>query len=446
MKHRLKTLVAAIGLVTASATTYAVPQEPGIVVTKEGTKVTAYWNPVIDASEYTLYYAPFPYKGESTIANIAMEGETDITVNLPVGASYYVAVKAKGASGESGRSNVELFTVKTPDPADADASVSEILSSIANNVILASYEDFADKAEIMERALSDFKATPTDENLELLQFSWRDTRRPWEQTEAYLFGPVDTKGIDPAVDSWPVNRVDLEAVLSSDNVLDVSFVIGLSDELQGFHTVEYLIFGADNDIKAADITERDKEYLASSAALLDKHINTLADAWRSSGGNFVKSLATAGEDGNLVYPSESSAIEELVKGMIGIADEVGNGKISDPFTQSNHELVESQFSFNSLLDFENNIRGIENIYLGRYLQADGPGLNDLVRRNNPELDTAMREKIDTAIDAIQDIPFPFRDSITDEEARVFISTAIDKVVELQTLLESELLPNITSYQ
>ena len=132
--------------------------------------------------------------------------------------------------------------------------------------------------------------------------------------------------------------------------------------------------------------------------------------------------------------------------MIGIVDEVGNGKISDPFSESNHELVESQFSFNSLLDFENNIRGVENIYLGRYLQSDGAGLNDLVRRNNPELDTQIRNKIDTAINAIQAIPFPFRDSIKDEQGRVLISTAIDKVVELQTLLESQLLPNITSYK
>ncbi|MCF6205054.1 MAG: hypothetical protein L3J59_15530, partial [Methylococcaceae bacterium] len=215
--------------------------------------------------------------------------------------------------------------------------------------------------------------------------------------------------------------------------------------LHGFHTVEYLIFGGDNNKKAADITEREKEYLASAAALLNTHINSLADAWRPSEGNFVNTFATAGEAGNATYPSETAALQELVNGMIGIVDEVGNGKLSDPFSESNHELVESQFSFNSLLDFENNIRGVENIYLGRYLQNDGPGLNNLVRRNDEALDVEIRQKIDTAIDAIQAIPFPFRDSITDTQGREFISTAIDKVVELKTLLESELAPKIASF-
>lgn len=247
------------------------------------------------------------------------------------------------------------------------------------------------------------------------------------------------------MDSWPVNRTDLDAVLNGNDTLDVPFVTALDDTLHGFHTVEYLIFGGDNNKKAVDITPREMEYLVSTASLLDTHINTLADAWRPTGGNFVKEFSTAG-NGSATYSSETAALQELVNGMIGIVDEVGNGKIADPFSQSNHELVESQFSFNSLLDFENNIRGVENIYLGRYLQNDGPGLNDLVRRNDAELDTKIRQKIDAAIDAIQAIPFPFRDSIKDEQGRVLVNKAQEKVVELQTLLESELAPKITSYQ
>jgi putative iron-regulated protein len=443
MHYQLKTLVAAIGLATASAASYAAPQQPGVVVTVEGTKVTAFWNPVIGASEYTLFYAPYP--ALNPIGSTPMGGGTDITVDLPVGASYAVAVKAKGASGESGYSNVEFFTVNTPNSADANASASDIISATASNVVLASYEDFSAKAKGLTDALLAFKFSSTDANLKNVQFAWRDTRRPWEQTESFLFGPVDTKGIDPAMDSWPVNRTDLDAVLSSGNTLDLPFVTALDDTLHGFHTVEYLIFGANNDKKAADVTDREMEYLVSATSLLHTHVDSLANAWRSSGGNFVQEFATAGK-GSRTYPSEAAALQELVNGMIGIVDEVGNGKISDPFSQSNHELVESQFSFNSLLDFENNIRGVENIYLGRYLQKDGAGLNDLVRRNNAGLDTQIRQKIDGAIDAIQAIPFPFRDSIKDSQGRVLISAAIDKIVELQTLLESQLLPNITSYK
>ena len=443
MQHKLKTLVAAVGLATASFSSYAAPQQPGVVVTVEGTKVTAFWNPVIGASEYTLFYAPYP--ALTPIGTTPMGTNTDITVDLPVGASYAVAIKAKGASGESDYSNIGFFTVKSPNAEDANASISSIISSTATNVVLASYEDFSANAKKLTDALLAFKFSPTATKLQEVQFAWRDTRRPWEQTESFLFGPVDTQGIDPAMDSWPVNRTDLDAVLNSGNTLDVPFVTALDDTLHGFHTVEYLIFGGDNNKKAADITPREMEYLLSATSLLHTHIDSLANAWRPSGGNFVKEFGTAGQ-GSKTYPSETAALQELVNGMIGIVDEVGNGKISDPFSQKNHELVESQFSFNSLLDFENNIRGVENIYLGRYLQSDGPGLDDLVRRNNASLDTQIRQKIDSAIDAIQAIPFPFRDSIKDTQGRVLISTAIDKVIDLQALLESQLLPNITSYK
>ena len=157
---------------------------------------------------------------------------------------------------------------------------STIISSTASNVVLASYEDFAIKAKGLTDALLTFKFNPTDDNLKNVQFAWRDTRRPWEQTESFLFGPVDTQGIDPAMDSWPVNRTDLDAVLNSNNKLDVPFVTALADTLHGFHTVEYLIFGGNNDKKAADITEREMEYLVSATSLLHTHINSLADAWR----------------------------------------------------------------------------------------------------------------------------------------------------------------------
>lgn len=443
MQHKLPTLVAAIGIIVASMTTEATPQQPGVTVAVEGTKVSAFWNPVIGATEYTLFYAPYPQL--TPIRSIPMAGNTDLTADLPVGTSFAIAVKAKDAEGESDYSNIEFFTVKEPNAADANASVSNIISSISSNVILATYEDFALQAKNLTDALLKFQFTPTDENLHKVQFAWRDTRKPWEQAEAFLFGPVDTQGLDPALDSWPVNRTDLDAVLNTNNALDVPFVTGLNDTLHGFHTIEYLIFGETNNKTAASMTAREIEYLVSVTSLLHTHVDTLANTWRTTGGNFITQFGTAGQ-GSKTYPSETAALQELINGMIGIVDEVGNGKIADPFSQTNTELVESQFSFNSLLDFENNIRGVENVYLGRYLQKDGAGLNDLVKRNDAALDIEIRQNFDEAINAIKAIPFPFRNAISNEVGRTLITTAQAKISILQTTLESKLLPNITSYQ
>ena len=125
-----------------------------------------------------------------------------------------------------------------------------------------------------------------------------------------------------------------------------------------------------------------------------------------------------------------------------IADEVGNGKIADPFDERNTELVESQFSYNSIMDFADNIRGIENVYIGRYQSHDGPGLDDLVKRTNTELDQEMRDKIATAISEIEKIPYPFRDAIGTDEGRAQVEIAQEAVRSLQDLIEGELLDHV----
>lgn len=443
MKPNIKALVAAISLGLTGLPAFSAPQQPGIVITVEGTNVTAFWNPVIGASGYTLYYAPFP--SYSPIGSLDMNNSTDITVNLPVGSAFAVAVKAKDAGGESDYSNIESFTVNSPNPTDANASIDNIIASVGNHVIVPTYQDLALKTTKMVEALEQLKTSPTDNNLQAMRFAWRDARRAWEQTETFLFGPVDTQGLDPALDSWPVNRADLDAVLNSGRALDLAFVTALDDTLHGFHTIEYLIFGANNNKSASMFTAREMEYLVSTTQLLHTHAQALFDAWQSSGKNFVAEFNNAGK-GSTVYPSQSAALQELANGMTAIVDEVANGKIADPFSQSNVELVESQFSFNSLLDFENNIRGVENVYLGRYLQVDGPGLNDLVRRNNPALDTKIRAGLDASINAIQAIPFPFRNAILNSTGRAVIEQAQQKLNELKVILESELLPNITAYK
>ena len=122
--------------------------------------------------------------------------------------------------------------------------------------------------------------------------------------------------------------------------------------------------------------------------------------------------------------------------MIVIADEVANGKISDPFNERDTTLVESQFSFNSITDFQDNIRGIQNVYLGKFT-ADGQGLSDFVASQDTALDARFQTEVQTAIDAIGAIPDPFRDSIS--ASRSTVQAAIDAVSKVQRTLEQDIL-------
>ena len=314
-----------------------------------------------------------------------------------------------------------------------DASTT--LNDFANTVVLATYTDLDNRAGDLLTAVKALEADTNQANLGQAQAAWKATRRPWEQSEAFLFGPVDTQGLDPALDSWPINRVDLDGVLASEQALTEASIDALEDTLKGFHTIEYLLFRDGDQRKAADITPRELEYLAATTENLKSKTAQLRNAWDASGENYAAEVANAG-DSSTIYKSQKDAMQEMVNGMIVIADEVANGKISDPFNERDTTLVESQFSFNSITDFQDNIRGIQNVYAGKFT-ADGQGLNEFVNSQDAELDARFQTEVQTAIDTIGAIPDPFRDSITAQRAAV--QAAIDAVSTVQGTLENDIL-------
>ena len=242
---------------------------------------------------------------------------------------------------------------------------------------------------------------------------------PWEQSEGFLFGPVSAQGWDPAMDSWPLNRDDLEAVLASDEVLDLEFVTNLPETQKGFHTIEYLLWGEDSLKTADQFDDRELEYLLALSEELVLITSDLATSWTEGVGGqaaYREVFTTAGEDGNTAYPSLSSAAQEILVGMSGICDEVANGKIADPYDARDPNLVESQYSFNSLFDFQDNMRSVLNAYTGdmpdgRDRRATGSTTGS--RSATRMLDERFQAEIDAAIAALEAIPPPFRDAITD---------------------------------
>ena len=316
----------------------------------------------------------------------------------------------------------------TTAPGEAEAfDATTTLNDFANKVVLATYTDLDNKAGDLLGTVQALSAAPNQAHLELAQAAWKAARTPWEQSEAFLFGPVDTQGLDPALDSWPVNRVDLDGVLGSGQELTEASIDALEDTLKGFHTIEYLLFRDGDQRKAEDITPRELEYLTATTENLKAKTAQLASAWSASCENYAGEVANAGTS-STIYKSQKDAMQEMVNGMIVIADEVANGKISDPFNEKDTTLVESQFSFNSISDFQDNIRGIQNVYTG---------LSDFVNGSDPDLDARFKAEVQTAIDTIGAIPDPFRDSITSQRGAV--QAAIDAVSAVQGTLENDIL-------
>ena len=323
-------------------------------------------------------------------------------------------------------------------PETSKKSYSANISNIGTNVITETYKELASKAAILHIEAIKLQNSPSASNLDIARNSWRDTRVPWEKSEGFLFGPVDTKGIDPAIDSWPVNKIDLDAVLSSSDALTEGYVDALAGELKGFHTIEYLLWGGTGDKQMGDFTPREFEYLLSVTKNLELKTQILADSWSATGDNYVRNLTEAGTSSS-IYLTEKSALQELVQGMIAIADEVANGKINDPLSLQDLSKEESQFSHNSKNDFANNIRSIANVYNGKF-NVNGLGIYDVVKDSDDALANRLNDEISEAIIAIDNIPGTFSDAVFNNQ--VAVNEAKNRITMIQVTLESEILPII----
>lgn len=351
------------------------------------------------------------------------------------------------------------------DDTGSDAfNASELLANSADNVIFGIYEEQATQAQEMEDAVNALVDDPTSEKLQTARAEWVDTRIFWERSESALFGPVDSDGIDPRIDEWPLDESQLNQVLADEaGNIDEALIDNLPNNLRGFHVVEFLLWSdsdSSNDVDdpnagqdsldtvvTALANNPDRaEYLKQATIDLRQQSDILRDAWTPDSDNFGSQLKTAGAEGNTTFASQSACVEQLIVAMITIADEVGAGKISDPFSQEDPLIVESKHSFNSRTDFKNNIRGIKHIYLGDFpFQSnggeDGVGVTDVVQLIEPSIDEDIRSQIDFAIYQIDLIDQPFRDSITgDDPQRTEIQNAIDAVTDLRIKLEQNVRP------
>ncbi len=380
-------------------------------------------------------------------ASVSKEGNTIVVSGVKVTDDSGMATVDIDLNYKTGLQSFQITEAQGP----ADLHVEEILSDVAHAIFatydalnMAAHDPNASRGagasvDTLSSAVFSLVGTSAESPdaaialLPAVQHAWRDARVPWEQSEAFLFGPVDTDEHDPFLDTWPLNVTDLEAIIASS--ADIA-AVELADDVQGFHALEYLLFQDMNGntdpaaiVAALHNDERRRAYLRRVVMEFARHTQELRDSWDPDMGNFVAELAMAGH-GSMTYDSERAAMQTLLEAMIGIAAELHDAKLGAPSPAEE----ESRYSNNSRIDFLNNVRSINNVYEGRFDQLDrtSMGVTDFVASQNPALDAEVRMAIRDAKAAIIAIPEPFGQSITAHPDAV--ANAIQAAMALETKL------------
>ena len=330
---------------------------------------------------------------------------------------------------------------------------SEILTDFANNTVVPTYADLKGEGKLLVSDTETFMEDGSQTSLNAACEQWKATRKPWESSEAFIYSVIST--YDGLMDSWPLDQSQLDQVLNGGQELTADFVRnGLGSGLRGFHTIEYLLFRDGAPRNVGDITDREKEYLVAVTQVLYEDCVTLWATWAGVeegteeaevlenieveiDNPYYDIFVNAGNAGS-TYSSQTAAVEEIIQGMIGIADEVANQKIAGPVSSGEALNVESWFSWNSLTDFKNNIRSIKNCYINGYDgSTSGASLSDFVSEKDPTIDTEVKAKIEASITALNNIPEPFRNNLNNDEKT---GPAIAAINDLAEYLQSDVLP------
>lgn len=330
----------------------------------------------------------------------------------------------------------------TPATPDFQGLKTSVIKDFTNNIAVKTYSDLNNAAIKLNTSIVALNTSTSEENLSQAKADWKAMRSIWEQSEGFLFGPVADNDYDPKMDTWPTDYNEMETLLASGNALTVADIEALPLTLRGYHPLEYILFGTDGKRSAATITARQKTYMVSLSEDLKNTCSALYTSWTAAPLNYQTEVINAGGT-STVYKTKQELYVALVDGMAGICEEVGGGKIKEPYDAIDSTIVESPYSGNSMIDFRYNIVGLQNVYLGKYGSVQGTGIKDLVAAKNKSLDNKIQAQIAAAIAAIDNVTVPFEDAIYSQ--RIQTKNAMDALATLQTTLEDELKPFVVQY-
>ena len=319
-----------------------------------------------------------------------------------------------------------------------------VLSGLVSNVIVPTYTKLADDVEDLEKTLNGLTvSTITQTQINKACEDFKSARENWERSEAFLMGAASDFDIDPTIDSWPLNR----------SLLLSYFQGGMKPEMLedatilGFHALEFILFRNGQPRKVAEFQGNDTyknfekitgaqelKYAQTISTLLKQRCFQLQVAWEGeknasrvsvvkaagldytteAGLSYGDNLILAGqENSKSTFTSLEDAIAQVLSddegSCVGIANEVGTAKIANPFAAGDISYVESPYSYNSITDFQDNIRSIRNVWYGSTngTPASISFYNFFQSVDASNVNTSVTGAFNDAINKIGAMPAPF---------------------------------------
>jgi uncharacterized protein len=325
----------------------------------------------------------------------------------------------------------------SPPSLDADRRI--VTEELVAEVVIPTLDDVVAATTAMRTSVEAFVASPSVPALHDTQAAWRMARVAWKRADAFSFGPAKDLRLVAAMDQ-AVDFLKIETEVSAAEPVTDAYVETLGANANGFHAIEYLIFGGDDTARLALLTSdidapRRRDLLVAYAHNLARHATELRAAWTAE-----QESITNPAGGNEMYPTIEAPIDAFVNQIVFLAEFDADARLGKPSGTGaggtpQPQLEESAPSDNSLVDLADSLRGLRDIYFGTRDGTPGKGIGKLVAIRSTGTDASMRTALDVADADVAAIPPPLRTAL--EAKRDEIPVALDSIKEVKRILATE---------
>lgn len=333
----------------------------------------------------------------------------------------------------------------TTSISSSDKEMQKVTKNYVQAVVYPTYQALASNARTLYSAAQTLyksaeAGTMTQDQINAACEAFKNTRQEWERSEAFLFGSATDNELDPHIDSWPLDRDELERALTNDNLIagfksenPAKFVSEHNTEFQsvlGFHGMEFVLFrnGKHRTVEALKANDTDEgvtsvrgidelAFLQAVAADVRNITALLEFTWMGSAASNETKAILSGEGSyvfstlrnnglasngtmcfgqNLLSPSSTTGYTSwqgtmnqiLVGGCSNICAEVADQKLGQAYrvatgqgstTEDSKDYIESPYSHRSFTDYQDNIYSIKNsLYGTRDIKATTPVENSML--------------------------------------------------------------------
>ena len=402
---------------------------------------------------------------------------------------YYASVVAMAmtmAAGLTSCSDDDGNGADQGELTEKELMMKDITTQYVNYVIYPTYADLATETgelyDMLVEAKEKFKADAaslTQAEVDAICAKFLQARQSWEESEAFLFGAATNFGIDPHIDTWPLDLDGLvtelgnsEKIAMLDNGDEGIAYAGnkMGQELLGFHGIEFILFrdGANRTVESLRANETDpaftdkgvqvsgREELIYAAAVAgdlrdrcwqlevawnenapEAHITRVADEcelpYTVEGNNYTygKNMLEATNIGSTYATWRTVMTTILVAGCSNIAAEVSGQKIGQAYTGADPSYIESPYSKKSFTDFKDNIISIENSLYGgvEASRNEDNSLMAYLKKYNPTQATALEAALEASFTAL-DACIASGVAFVDAPQAAHVKTAMDAIAAL----------------